>query len=57
MSITSFCPVMTPAEALVVGGIGGAVVIGTGYLIEFLKIDDPVGAVAVHGGGLLTRFR
>ncbi|XP_075264400.1 putative ammonium transporter 3 [Convolutriloba macropyga] len=51
VSITSFCPVMTPSEALVVGGVGGAVVIMVGFLIEYLKIDDPVGAVAVHGGG------
>ena len=39
-----------PIQALFIGGIGAAAAYHLHYLVErFLKIDDAVGAVAVHG--------
>ena len=35
-------------EAIIVGGIGGIVVVLAVSLLDKLKLDDPVGAVAVH---------
>jgi Amt family ammonium transporter len=49
VSITAGCYTMGPWGAIMVGGIGGVVVIGSTLLIQKLKIDDPVGAVSVHG--------
>ena len=38
------------AWAIVIGGIGGALVVIAVPLVDKMKIDDVVGAVAVHGG-------
>ena len=40
---------MRPYEALIIGVIGGIVAILCAELLEKIKIDDPVGAVPVHG--------
>ena len=39
---------MSIMEAIIVGGIGGIVVVLAVSLLDKLKLDDPVGAVAVH---------
>ena len=50
VAITAPCAFVTPAMAAVIGSIAGVVVIEAVYLIERrLKVDDPVGAIAVHG--------
>jgi Amt family ammonium transporter len=49
VSITAGCYTMSPIGAILVGGIGGVVVIGSTLLIQKVRIDDPVGAVSVHG--------
>lgn len=49
VSITANCHIVTHFEALAIGGIGGAVVIGGILLLDKLQIDDPVGAFPVHG--------
>lgn len=50
VAITAPCAVVTPQWALVIGILGGIIVV---YAVEFieakLKIDDPVGAISVHG--------
>ncbi len=50
VAITAGCDIVSPTGAALIGLIGGIVVV---YGIEFLdkvaKIDDPVGAVTVHG--------
>ena len=38
---------MSIMEAVIVGGIGGIVVV-LAFSLDKLKLDDPVGAVAVH---------
>ena len=50
VSITAGTANVSPTSAVIIGAIGGIIVI---YAVEFidkiLKVDDPVGAVAVHG--------
>lgn len=52
VSITAGCAFMTPGSAIWVGMIGGGVVyVSESFLLNKLKLDDPVGAIAVHGFG------
>ncbi|WP_334141223.1 ammonium transporter [Rhabdothermincola sp.] len=55
VAITAPCAFVDPWAAAVIGAIAGVVVIEAVFFIERrLKIDDPVGAIAVHGvNGLL----
>lgn len=60
VGITAGCDVVSPASALIIGLISGVVVaMSVEFIDQKLKIDDPVGAVSVHGvcgalGTLLT---
>ena len=50
VSITAGCYTVTPGGAMLIGAIGGVLVVFSVLLIDrILKIDDPVGAVSVHG--------
>ncbi len=49
VAITAPCAFVDPWAALVIGGIGGWVVVRGVELLDKLQIDDPVGAVPVHG--------
>jgi Amt family ammonium transporter len=50
VAITAPCYTVTPMGALAIGAIAGAlVVLSVLFIDEVLKIDDPVGAVSVHG--------
>lgn len=49
VAITAPCYWVSPLGAVILGGVAGVVVFGGVYLLEFLRIDDPVGAVSVHG--------
>ena len=49
VSITAGCDVMSPGMAALTGLIGGFLVVGSVVFFDKLKIDDPVGAVSVHG--------
>ena len=40
---------MTILGAVIAGGIGGAIVVFAILFFDNLKIDDPVGAISVHG--------
>ena len=50
VAITAGCDAVTPAGACIIGAIAGIVIV---FAVEFvdqvLKVDDPVGAVSVHG--------
>ena len=48
VGITAGADQMSIMEAIIVGGIGGIVVVLAVSLLDKLKLDDPVGAVAVH---------
>ena len=60
VAITAGCDVVTPYGAIIIGAIAGfAVVLAIEFIDKKAKIDDPVGAVGVHGfcgllGTLLT---
>jgi Amt family ammonium transporter len=50
VSITASCDGVSPAGAIMIGIIGGSlVVLSVLFIDNKLKIDDPVGAVSVHG--------
>lgn len=49
VGITAGCDTIAPAWAAAVGLIAGIIVVFSCVAIDNLKIDDPVGAVSVHG--------
>jgi Amt family ammonium transporter len=49
VGITAGCAFLTPTSSVFVGVVGGILVLLTIDLFEILKIDDAVGAFAVHG--------
>lgn len=50
VGITAPCAFVAPWAAVVIGSIGAVVMIASLYFVErVLKVDDPVGAVSVHG--------
>jgi Amt family ammonium transporter len=49
VAITAPCAFTSPAWSMVIGSIAGVLVIYAVRFIEKMGIDDPVGAVAVHG--------
>lgn len=50
VAITAGCAFVTPFGGLIIGLISGIIVVEVTFFVEKkLKIDDPVGAVAVHG--------
>jgi Amt family ammonium transporter len=50
VAITCPCYWVDPLGAIIIGAIAGVVVVLVVDFIEWLRIDDPIGAVAVHGG-------
>jgi len=49
VAITCPCYWVSPFGSVIIGLVAGVVVFGGIYLLEYLRIDDPVGAVSVHG--------
>ena len=50
VAITAGCDMVTPAGAAAIGIIAGFVVVfGIEFIDKVVKVDDPVGAVGVHG--------
>ena len=49
VAITCPCYWVDPVGAVALGFIAGIVVVYGLYLLEYLRIDDPIGAVPVHG--------
>ncbi|MBN1369477.1 MAG: ammonium transporter [Dehalococcoidaceae bacterium] len=49
VAVTAPCAWIEGWAAVVIGAIAGVMVVGGVYLLEKLKVDDPVGAVSVHG--------
>ena len=49
VSITAGCATMNVLGALVTGAVAGVIVVYSMFYIERSGIDDPVGAVSVHG--------
>src|SRR5258705_12339531 len=49
VAITCPCYWVTPTGSVLLGGVAGVLVILGIDLLEYLRIDDPIGAVPVHG--------
>ncbi len=49
VAITAEPSTPTPLQALIIGGIGGLIVVFSILALDKMKIDDPVGAISVHG--------
>lgn len=49
VSITAGTGTMTPLGAVITGAIGGIIVVFSVLFFERIHIDDPVGAISVHG--------
>ena len=49
MAITCPCYWVSPTGAIILGGVAGVIVVLGVDLLEWLRIDDPIGAVPVHG--------
>lgn len=49
VSITAGCNVVAPMSAIIIGFIAGILVDVAVLFFDKMKVDDPVGAIAVHG--------
>ncbi|MBN1384356.1 MAG: ammonium transporter [Elusimicrobia bacterium] len=49
VAITAPCAFVEPWAAIVIGAVGGIIVVLGVVILDKIKVDDPVGAVAVHG--------
>ncbi|GAA4938538.1 ammonium transporter [Algibacter agarivorans] len=48
VGITAGADVMTPESAILIGAIAGALIVFAVSFVDAIKLDDPVGAIAVH---------
>ncbi|MBN1942578.1 MAG: ammonium transporter [Phycisphaerae bacterium] len=49
VAITAPCAFVTPSASILIGAIGGVIVVLGVLLLDHIRVDDPVGAVPVHG--------
>jgi Amt family ammonium transporter len=49
VAITCPCYWVSPVGAVILGGVAGVIVVYAVEVLEYLRIDDPIGAVPVHG--------
>ena len=49
VAITSPCASVTPLSAIVIGAAAGVIVVLSVIFFDKIKVDDPVGAISVHG--------
>jgi len=49
VAITCPCYWVSPTGAILLGGVAGVIVVYGVEILEWLRIDDPIGAVPVHG--------
>lgn len=48
VGITAGADLMSPMEAIIIGGIAGVIIVFSVVMFDKLKLDDPVGALSVH---------
>jgi Amt family ammonium transporter len=48
VAITCTCYWVSPGSSVIIGAVAGVVVVFGIQLLEYLRIDDPIGAVPVH---------
>jgi len=49
VGITAGCANVTPTSAIIIGSVAGALVVFSVVFFDKIRIDDPVGAISVHG--------
>ncbi len=49
VGITAGCANVSPSSAIVIGAVAGSLVVFSVLFFDKVKIDDPVGAISVHG--------
>ncbi|HEA67524.1 MAG TPA: ammonium transporter [Desulfobacterales bacterium] len=49
VAITAPCATVTPLSAVIIGSIGGVIVVRSVLFFDKIGVDDPVGAISVHG--------
>lgn len=49
VAITSPCATVTPLSAVIIGASAGVIVVLSVLFFDWIKVDDPVGAISVHG--------
>ena len=49
VAVTAPCAYIEPWAAIIIGLVGGAIVVLGTLLLDKIRVDDPVGAVPVHG--------
>jgi len=49
VGITAGCASVTPGSSIIIGAVAGVLVVFSVLFFDRIKVDDPVGAVSVHG--------
>ncbi len=49
VAITAPCAFVSPLSAFIIGGVAGVLVVVSVFFFDRVKVDDPVGAISVHG--------
>jgi ammonium transporter, Amt family len=49
VAITAPCASVSPLSAVVIGAVAGIIVVFSVVFFDRIKVDDPVGAISVHG--------
>jgi Amt family ammonium transporter len=49
VAITSPCASVSPLSAVIIGAVAGIIVVLSVLFFDRIKVDDPVGAISVHG--------
>jgi Amt family ammonium transporter len=49
VAITSPCATVTPGSSVIIGAVAGILVVFSVLFFERIRVDDPVGAISVHG--------
>lgn len=49
VSITAGCAYVSPLSAVIIGLVASVLVLFSVLFFDKIKIDDPVGAISVHG--------
>ena len=50
VAITASCAFVSPLSSIIIGALAGIIVVlSVDFIDKFLRIDDPVGAISVHG--------
>jgi Amt family ammonium transporter len=49
VAITAPCAFVSPGEAIIIGAVGGIIIVSGIIFLDKNRVDDPVGAVPVHG--------